>query len=115
MDATQGSMPRWLWRSFPMVLYRLLGQKWIALPWSLAVLLGTAASFIVGFKNVQTYNRTVEAQHVWTAAESALAVFSRPNTDSRSHPMKDLPAREKLNLAEMVAQYLVLASTLERT
>lgn len=26
----------------PVVLYRLLGQQWIALPWSLAVLLGTA-------------------------------------------------------------------------
>ena len=29
--------------------------------------------------------------------------------------MKDLPAREKLDLAEMVAQYLVLASTLDKT
>jgi ion channel-forming bestrophin family protein len=55
----------------PVLLYQLLGQKWVALPWSLAVLLGTAASFIVGFKNVQTYNRTVEAQQVWTAIASA--------------------------------------------
>jgi len=28
--------------------------------------------------------------------------------------MKDLPAREKLDLAEMVAQYLVLAGTLDK-
>ena len=55
----------------PVVVYQLLDQKWIALPWALAVLLGTAASFIVGFKNVQTYNRTVEAQQVWTAIASA--------------------------------------------
>ena len=54
----------------PVVLYQLLGQKWVALPWSLAVLLGTAASFIVGFKNAQTYNRTVEAHQVWTAIAS---------------------------------------------
>jgi putative membrane protein len=54
----------------PVVSYQLLGLKWIALPWSLAVLLGTAASFIVGFKNSQTYNRTVEAQQVWTAVVS---------------------------------------------
>src|SRR5678816_1485751 len=54
----------------PLVLYQLLGQKWVALPWSLAVLLGTAASFMVGFKNVQTYNRTMEAQQVWTAIAS---------------------------------------------
>jgi ion channel-forming bestrophin family protein len=55
----------------PVILYQLLDQKWVALPWSIAVLLGTAASFIVGFKNVQTYNRTVEAQQVWTAIASA--------------------------------------------
>ena len=55
----------------PVILYQLLGQRWVALPWSLAVLLGTAASFIVGFKNVQTYNRTAEAQQVWTAIASA--------------------------------------------
>ncbi len=51
----------------PVVLYKVFDQKWIAAPWSVAVLLGTAASFIVGFKNAQTYNRTVEAQQVWTA------------------------------------------------
>jgi putative membrane protein len=55
----------------PVVAYQVLGQKWVALPWSLAVLLGTAASFIVGFKNAQTYNRTVEAQQVWTAIATA--------------------------------------------
>jgi putative membrane protein len=55
----------------PVALYQLLDQKWIALPWSLAVLLGTATSFIVGFKNVQTYNRTVEAQQIWTAIAGA--------------------------------------------
>ena len=57
--------------SIPVVVYQLFGQKWIALPWSVAALLGTATSFIVGFKNAQTYNRTVEAQQVWTAIASA--------------------------------------------
>lgn len=51
----------------PVALYEVLGQKWIAAPWSVAALLGTAASFIVGFKNAQTYSRTLEAQQVWTA------------------------------------------------
>jgi putative membrane protein len=54
----------------PVILYQLLGQKWIALPWVVAALLGTAASFIVGFKNAQTYNRTVEAQQVWSTIAS---------------------------------------------
>jgi ion channel-forming bestrophin family protein len=51
----------------PVLLYRLLGQTWAAVPWSVALLLGTAASFIVGFKNAQTYQRTLEAQQVWAA------------------------------------------------
>ena len=55
----------------PVALYQLAGLKWVALPWTLAVLLGTATSFIVGFKNAQTYNRTVEAQQIWTAIASA--------------------------------------------
>jgi len=54
----------------PVVLYQLFGLKWIAAPWAVAALLGTAASFIVGFKNAQTYNRTVEAQQVWTTIAS---------------------------------------------
>lgn len=50
----------------PVLLYQCCGQGWAAVPWPVAVLLGTAASFIVGFKNAQTYQRTVEAQQVWT-------------------------------------------------
>lgn len=57
----------------PAALYRLLGQTWIAMPWSVAVLLGTATSFIVGFKNAQTYQRTLEAQQVW----ASIATLSR--------------------------------------
>ena len=70
----------------PVVLYQLLGQKWIALPWSLAVLLGTAASFIVGFKNTQTYNRTVEAQQVWTAIASASRYWGTICRDFPTNP-----------------------------
>lgn len=50
--------------------YELMGLRWIAMPWPVAALLGTAASFIVGFKNAQTYNRTMEAQHAWTTITS---------------------------------------------
>ncbi|MBB2920146.1 putative membrane protein [Cupriavidus alkaliphilus] len=52
--------------ALPIVLHQLLGLKWLSVPLSVVVLLGTATSFIVGFKNVQTYNRASEAQQVWT-------------------------------------------------
>ncbi|WP_020652338.1 bestrophin family protein [Massilia niastensis] len=51
--------------SIPVLAYQLLDWHWIAIPWPVIAMLGTAASFIVGFKNVQTYNRTVEALQVW--------------------------------------------------
>lgn len=54
----------------PVVLYEVFGQKWIAAPWPAAAILGTAASFILGFKNQQTYSRTVEALQVWTTIGS---------------------------------------------
>ena len=70
----------------PVVLYQLLDQRWIALPWSVAVLLGAAASFIVGFKNAQTYNRTVEAQQVWTAIASASRYWGTISRDFPTNP-----------------------------
>jgi putative membrane protein len=51
----------------PVLLYQVLGWKWIDIPWSVVALLGTATAFIVGFKNTQTYHRTSEAQQVWTS------------------------------------------------
>ena len=70
----------------PVAVYQLLGQKWIALPWSLAVLLGTATSFIVGFKNAQTYSRTVEAQQVWSAIASASRYWGTVSRDFPANP-----------------------------
>ena len=51
----------------PVLLYHFLGWKWIAIPWTVVALLGTATAFIVGFKNTQTYNRTWEARQIWGA------------------------------------------------
>ena len=51
----------------PTVLYQGLGFKWLAIPWTVVALLGTATAFIVGFKNTQTYNRTWEARQIWGA------------------------------------------------
>lgn len=51
----------------PVVLYQSFQLKWVALPWVVVAMLGTATSFIVGFKNAQTYGRTLEAQQVWTS------------------------------------------------
>ena len=49
------------------VLYQVCGIRWLSIPWSLIALLGSATAFIIGFKNVQTYNRTWEARQIWGA------------------------------------------------
>ncbi len=51
----------------PICLYHILGIKWIAIPWSVIAMLGTATAFILGFKNNLSYNRSTEAQDVWTS------------------------------------------------
>jgi putative membrane protein len=51
----------------PVLLYQILGQKWLSIPWPVVALLGTATAFLVGFKNTQTYNRTWEARQIWGA------------------------------------------------
>ncbi|MFN8354092.1 MAG: bestrophin family ion channel [Spirosomataceae bacterium] len=53
--------------TIPTVLYAVFGIKWIALPWTVVALLGTATAFIVGFRNSQTYSRTWEARQIWGA------------------------------------------------
>jgi putative membrane protein len=55
----------------PTVLYQVLEIKWLSIPWPVVALLGTATAFVVGFKNLQTYNRTWEARQIWGAAMSS--------------------------------------------
>lgn len=51
----------------PTVLYQYFGLKWLAIPWVPIALVGTAAAFIVGFKNTQTYSRLWEARQIYGA------------------------------------------------
>jgi putative membrane protein len=51
----------------PTVLYKSSGWHWLAIPWVPIALVGTAAAFLVGFKNTQTYNRLWEARTIWGA------------------------------------------------
>jgi putative membrane protein len=52
------------WATAIAVLY-YAGLTWIAIPWVPVALVGTAAAFIVGFRNTQTYNRLWEARMIW--------------------------------------------------
>lgn len=49
----------------PVVLFDVLGWKWLHLPWLPIGLLGTAVAFIAGFKNNASYDRLWEARKIW--------------------------------------------------
>lgn len=51
--------------SIPCALYYYLDATWIAIPWVPIALVGTAAAFITGFRNTQTYSRSWEARQIW--------------------------------------------------
>lgn len=53
--------------TLPTILFQFMHWKWLALPWVPIALIGTAAAFIVGFRNTQTYNRLWEARQIWGA------------------------------------------------
>jgi putative membrane protein len=46
-------------------LYFFLHLEWLIIPWVAIGLIGTAAAFLIGFKNTQTYNRSWEARTIW--------------------------------------------------
>jgi putative membrane protein len=53
------------------VLYQVAGFKGVQLPWSIVLLLGTTVALVTGFKNTQTYNRSVDAQQAWSAISAS--------------------------------------------
>jgi len=56
-------------------LFYFFHWEWLAIPWVPVALLGTAAAFISGFRNTQTYNRTWEARQVFGSIETDSRVF----------------------------------------
>lgn len=70
----------------PVILYHYLNLKWIGISWTVVGLLGTATAFIVAFKNTQTYNRTLDAQQVWTAILNASRSWGTMSRDFVSDP-----------------------------
>ena len=79
----------------PVVLYQIADLKWLAIPWTVVALLGTATAFIVGFKNTQTYNRTWEARQIWGSILNNSRAFGTMSRDffNNSEKTKELVYR----------------------
>lgn len=51
--------------TIPVLLFDILGLKWLHVPWLPLGVLGTAISFIISFKNNASYDRLWEARKIW--------------------------------------------------
>jgi putative membrane protein len=74
--------------TIPTVLYQVFDIKWLAIPWTVVALLGTATAFIVGFKNTQTYSRTWEARQIWGAILNSSRSWGTMSRDFINNPQK---------------------------
>ncbi|MBL7931033.1 MAG: multidrug transporter [Bacteroidia bacterium] len=61
--------------TIPTALYAIFGFTWLVLPWVAIALVGTAAAFLVGFKNTQTYNRLWEARQIYGSIINSSRTF----------------------------------------
>ena len=73
---------------FSTILYEVFELKWLGISWTVVALLGTATAFIVGFKNTQTYNRTLVAYEIWTLILSASRAWGVISRDFLNDPEK---------------------------
>ena len=51
--------------TIPVILFDVIGLKWLHVPWLPLGVLGTAVAFIVSFKNNASYDRLWEARKIW--------------------------------------------------
>ncbi|MGH1387384.1 bestrophin family protein [Kordia sp.] len=51
--------------TIPVILFDVVGMKWLRVPWLPLGVLGTAVAFIVSFKNNASYDRLWEARKIW--------------------------------------------------
>lgn len=65
-----------LWAALPTTLYHFLGFTFLSLSWVPIALLGTAVSFLVGFKNNASYARLWEARQIYGGIINASRAFA---------------------------------------
>ncbi len=65
----------------PILLYKLLGWEWLAIPWQPIALIGIAVSFYLGFKNNSSYDRLWEARKIWGGIVNSSRTFTVMSRD----------------------------------
>ncbi|MCD2259914.1 bestrophin family protein [Psychroserpens luteolus] len=80
--------------TIPVVLFDVVGLKWLHVPWLPLGVMGTAVAFIVSFKNNASYDRLWEARKIWGGIVNAsrswtIMVKDFINNDHTKEPLSD--------------------------
>ncbi len=67
--------------TIPLLLFKLLGWEWLAIPWQPIALIGVGVSFYLGFKNNSSYDRLWEARKIWGGIVNASRTFTVMSRD----------------------------------
>ncbi len=67
--------------TIPILLYKIVGWHWLAIPWQPIALIGIAVSFYLGFKNNSSYDRLWEARKIWGGIVNASRTFTIMSRD----------------------------------
>ena len=82
--------------TIPILLYKILGWHWLAIPWQPIALIGIAVSFYLGFKNNSSYDRLWEARKIWGGIVNTSRTFTIMSRDfiTNEHASKKLSEEE---------------------
>jgi len=78
----------------PVVIYEVLDQRWLHLPWLPIALVGTAVAFIISFQNSATYDRLWEARKIWGGIVNASRTFGLMVNDFITNDFTEEPASD---------------------
>ena len=81
--------------SVPVVLYDVLDQRWIHIPWLPIALVGTSVAFILSFQNNAAYGRVWEARKIWGGIVNSSRAFGFMVNDFVTNKFTDDPLTEE--------------------
>ncbi len=85
-------------------LHYFLNTNWLVIPWVAIGLVGTAAAFLIGFKNTQTYARVWEGRQIWGSIVN--------NSRTWGILIKDTVNSDKNEIKELIYRHLAWLTTL---
>ncbi len=88
----------------PVILYEIVGWKWLHLPWLPIGLVGTALAFINGFKNNASYGRLWEARKIYGGIVNASRLLATMVNDfiTNEHAKRERTDEEFFRIKKVI-------------